>query len=175
MGEAQVKCSEKSQKGEKTAKEVSKKDSKESAAKAISAANTREKIVYVPSAAPKIVVGSAPAPAPKAAPAPAPAPVVAVVAKKYVCDAKKCQCVLSTNDQGDDFNYCSEMCSTSPGCAPVPTPPAPVPAPPLPKILTNEPVAPKVQYVRYAPAAPVTSTAPVPSNEGAVKSQISLK
>merc|ERR1711975_43586 len=99
--------------GEKTAKEVSKKgaereeklfksekDSKEAAAKAISAANTREKIVYVPSAAPKIVVAPAPAPAPKAAPAPAPAPVVAVVAKKYVCDAKKCQCVLSTNDQG---------------------------------------------------------------------------
>merc|ERR1712054_322944 len=67
LKEAQVKCSEKSQKGEKTAKEVSKKgaereeklftsekDSKESAAKAISAANTREKIVYVPAAAPAI-------------------------------------------------------------------------------------------------------------------------
>jgi hypothetical protein len=187
LKEAQVKCSEKSQKGEKTAKEVSKKgaereeklfksekDSKESAAKAISAANTREKIVYVPSAAPKIVVGSAPAPAPKAAPAPAPAPVVAVVAKKYVCDAKKCQCVLSTNDQGDDFNYCTEMCSTSPGCTPVPAPPAPVPAPPLPKILTNEPAP--VQYVKYMPAAaPVAPVAPVPSDEAAIKSQIALK
>merc|ERR1712022_97590 len=151
MGEAQVKCSEKSQKGEKTAKEVSKKDSKESAAKAISAANTREKIVYVPSAAPKIVVGSAPAPAPKAAPAPAPAPVVAVFAKKYVCDAKKCQCVLSTNDQGDDFNYCTEMCSTSPGCTPVP-------APPVPQILKNEIPAAPVQYVKYQPQVAV----PVP-------------
>merc|ERR1712070_238015 len=171
------KCSEKSQKGEKTAKEVSKKgaereeklfksekDSKESAAKAISAANTREKIVYVPSAAPKIVVGSAPAPAPN----------VAVVAKKYVCDAKKCQCVLSTNDQGDDFNYCTEMCSTSPGCTPVPVPPAPVPAPPLPKILTNAPAP--VQYVKYMPAAaPVAPIAPVPSDEAAIKSQIALK
>merc|ERR1712054_715352 len=187
LKEAQVKCSEKSQKGEKTAKEVSKKgaereeklfksekDSKESAAKAISAANTREKIVYVPSAAPKIVVAPAPAPAPKAAPAPAPAPVVAVVAKKYVCDAKKCQCVLSTNDQGDDFNYCTEMCSTSPGCTPVPPPPAPVPAPPLPKILTNEPAP--VKYVKYMPAAaPVAPVAPVPSDEAAIKSQIALK
>merc|ERR1712070_783152 len=152
----------------------SEEDSKESAAKAISAANTREKIVYVPSAAPKIVVGSAPAPAPKAAPAPAPAPVVAVVAKKYVCDAKKCQCVLSTNDQGDDFNYCTEMCSTSPGCTPVPVPPAPVPAPPLPKILTNAPAP--VQYVKYMPAAaPVAPVAPVPSDEAAIKSQIALK
>merc|ERR1711975_208197 len=80
LKEAQVKCSEKSQKGEKTAKEVSKKgaereeklftsekDSKESAAKAISAANTREKIVYVPAAAPKII---------ESTPAPTPAPVV---------------------------------------------------------------------------------------------------
>jgi len=187
LKEAQVKCSEKSQKGERTAKEVSKKgaereeklfksekDSKESAAKAISAANTREKIVYVPSAAPKIVVNS-PAPAPKAVAAPAPAPIVAVLAKKYVCDAKKCQCVLSTNDQGDDFNYCTEMCSTSPGCTPVPAPLAPVPAPPLPKILTNEPTAP-VQYVKYMPTvAPVAPVAPAPSNELAIKSQIALR
>merc|ERR1712023_131604 len=69
LKEAQVKCSEKSQKGERTAKEVSKKgaereeklftsekDSKESAAKAISAANTCEKVVYVPAADPKIEV-----------------------------------------------------------------------------------------------------------------------
>merc|ERR1712110_509973 len=87
----------------------SEKDSKESAAKAISAANTREKIVYVPSAAPKIITQPAPAPVPKAAPVPAPAPVVAVVAKKYVCDAKTCQCIVSTNGQGDDQNYCNEM------------------------------------------------------------------
>merc|ERR1711975_90095 len=177
LKEAQVKCSEKSQKGEKTAKEVSKKgaereeklftsekDSKESAAKAISAANTREKIVYVPAAAPKIEVSSTPAPAPTFVPA-----------KKYVCDAKTCKCVVSTNGQGDDENYCSEMCSTSPGCTPVPAPPAPVPAPPLPKILTNQPVEPKVQYVRYAPAPVPVPVAPVPSDEGAVKSQIALK
>merc|ERR1712054_396547 len=135
LKEAQVKCSEKSAKGEKLAKEVSKKgaereeklfksekDSKESAAKAISAANTREKIVYVPSAAPKIVPEPKAAPipkAPKAVPAPAP---VAKPETKYVCDAKTCQCVKSTNDQGDDFNYCTEMCSTSPGCTPVPPP-----------------------------------------------------
>merc|ERR1711988_931896 len=186
LKEAQVKCSEKSQKGERTAKEVSKKgaereeklftsekDSKESAAKAISAANTREKIVYVPAAAPKIEVSkSKPAPAPVAV-APTPAPVF-VPEEKFVCDARNCKCVKSTNGQGDDFNYCSEMCSTSPGCPPVPAPPAPVPAPPLPKILTNQPVAPAVQYVRYQPA-PIPVPAPVPSNEGAVKSQISLK
>merc|ERR1711975_5977 len=187
LKEAQVKCSEKSQKGEKTAKEVSKKgaereeklftsekDSKESAAKAISAANTREKIVYVPAAAPKIEVSPTPAPAPKPVVASTPAPTF-VPAKKYVCDAKTCKCVVSTNGQGDDENYCSEMCSASPGCTPVPAPPAPVPAPPLPKILTNQPVEPKVQYVRYAPAPVPVPVAPVPSDEGAVKSQIALK
>merc|ERR1712054_553688 len=188
LKEAQVKCSEKSQKGEKTAKEVSKKgaereeklftsekDSKESAAKAISAANTREKIVYVPAAAPAIVEGPDPAPAP--VPVPAPAPVVKHVAPavKYVCDAKKCQCVKSTNDQGDDFNYCTEMCSTSPGCSPVPAPPVPVPAPPIPQILKNKIPAP-VQYVKYQPqvAVPVPVT-PMPSDEAAVKSQIVIK
>merc|ERR1712054_116202 len=186
LKEAQVKCSEKSQKGDKTAKEVSKKgaereeklftsekDSKESAAKAISAANTREKIVYVPAAAPAIVEGPAPTPAP--VPVPAPAPVVKHVAPavKYVCDAKKCQCVKSTNDQGDDFNYCTEMCSTSPGCSPVPAPPVPVPAPPIPQILKNKIPAP-VQYVKYQPQVPVP-VPPMPSDEAAVKSQIVIK
>merc|ERR1712054_470837 len=175
LKEAQVKCSEKSQKGEKTAKEVSKKgaereeklftsekDSKESAAKA------REKIVYVPAAAPAIVEGPAPAPAPVPVPAPAPAVKHVAPAVKYVCDAKKCQCVKSTNDQGDDFNYCTEMCSTSPGCSPVP-------APPVPQILKNKIPAP-VQYVKYQPqvAVPVPVT-PMPSDEAAVKSQIVIK
>merc|ERR1712054_379842 len=186
LKEAQVKCSEKSQKGEKTAKEVSKKgaereeklftsekDSKESAAKAISAANTREKIVYVPSAAPKIVPEPVAAPViPKAAPTPAPVPVPAPAAT-YVCDAKTCQCVKSTNDQGDDFNYCTEMCSTSPGCSPVPAPPVPVPAPPIPQILKNKIPAP-VQYVKYQPQVPVP-VPPMPSDEAAVKSQIVIK
>merc|ERR1712054_32533 len=186
LKEAQVKCSEKSQKGEKTAKEVSKKgaereeklfksekDSKESAAKAISAANTREKIVYVPSAAPKIITQPAPAPVPKAVPAPAPAPVVAVVAKKYVCDAKTCQCIVSTNGQGDDQNYCNEMCATSPGCTPVTPAPAPIPPPLMPKVFTPAP-PPPVQYVRYQPAPVVQQPAPV-SSEGPVKAQIKLK
>merc|ERR1712054_537031 len=186
LKEAQVKCSEKSQKGEKTAKEVSKKgaereeklftsekDSKESAAKAISAANTREKIVYVPAAAPKIEV--TPAPAPKSTPAPAPTPTfVPPPVTKYVCDAKSCQCVKSTNDQGDDFNYCSEMCSTAPGCAPVPAPPVPVPAPPLPKILTNEVVPAPVQYVKYMPA-PVPAPVPVPNDVDAQEKQFKLQ
>merc|ERR1712178_207333 len=74
---------------------TSEKDSKESAAKAISAANTREKIVYVPTAAPKIEVSSTPAPAPKPVVASTPAPSF-VPAKKYVCDAKTCKCVVST-------------------------------------------------------------------------------
>merc|ERR1712054_333842 len=176
LKEAQVKCSEKSQEGAEREEKLftSEKDSKESAAKAISAANTREKIVYVPAAAPKIEVSSTPAPAPKPVVASTPAPTF-VPAKKYVCDAKTCKCVVSTNGQGDDENYCSEMCSTSPGCTPVPAPPAPVPAPPLPKILTNQPVEPKVQYVRYAPAPVPVPVAPVPSDEGAVKSQIALK
>merc|ERR1711988_1187830 len=187
LKEAQVKCSEKSQKGEKTAKEVSKKgaereeklfksekDSKESAAKAISAANTREKIVYVPSAAPKIVPEPAPAPAP--VPVPAPAPVVKHVAPavKYVCDAKKCQCVKSTNDQGDDFNYCTEMCSTSPGCSPVPPPPAITPPPALPRIFTPAPAPERVQYVRYTPAPVPVAPVVVPS-EGPIKAQLKLK
>merc|ERR1712054_656548 len=187
LKEAQVKCSEKSQKGEKTAKEVSKKgaereeklfksekDSKESAAKAISAANTREKIVYVPSAAPKIV------PEPKAAPipkAPKAVPVPAPVAKpetKYVCDAKTCQCVKSTNDQGDDFNYCTEMCSTSPGCVPVPPPPAITPPPALPRIFTPAPAPERVQYVRYTPAPVPVAPVVVPS-EGPIKAELKQK
>merc|ERR1712054_441939 len=187
LKEAQVKCTEKSAKGEKTAKEVSKKgaereeklfksekDSKESAAKAISAANTREKIVYVPSAAPKIV------PEPKAAPipkAPKAVPVPAPVAKpetKYVCDAKTCQCVKSTNDQGDDFNYCTEMCSTSPGCVPVPPPPAITPPPALPRIFTPAPAPERVQYVRYTPAPVPVAPVVVPS-EGPIKAELKQK
>merc|ERR1712178_37260 len=130
LKEAQVKCSEKNKKAEIVAKETSRKsaekeeklfkserDSKESAAKAISMAKTHEKIVYVPSAAPAI-----PAPAPHTPscaedpnqvhclPKPSPAPAPMAPPKKYVCDSKKCQCVESTNDQGDDFNYCTEMC-----------------------------------------------------------------
>merc|ERR1712178_462221 len=135
LKEAQVKCSEKNKKAEIVAKETSRKsaekeeklfkserDSKESAAKAISMAKTHEKIVYVPSAAPAI-----PAPAPHTPscaedpnqvhclPKPSPAPAPMAPPKKYVCDSKKCQCVESTNDQGDDFNYCTEMCQTGPG------------------------------------------------------------
>merc|ERR1712178_92516 len=95
----------------------SERDSKESASKALSMAKTHEKIVYVPSAAPAI-----PAPAPHTPscaedpnqvhclPKPSPAPAPMAPPKKYVCDSKKCQCVESTNDQGDDFNYCTEMC-----------------------------------------------------------------
>jgi len=133
--------------------------------------------VYVPSAAPKIVTSPAPAPVPKAAPVPAPAPVVAVVAKKYVCDAKSCQCVVSTNDQGDDMNYCTEMCATSPGCTPVAAAPAPVPHQMMPRVFTPSssltPAPPsQVRYVRYLPAP--TYNAPVPS-EGPIKSQIKLK
>jgi len=188
LKEAEVKCSEKSQKGEKTAKEVSKKgaereeklftsekDSKESAAKAISAANTREKVVYVPAAAPKIEA-SVPAPAPaKKAVKVAPAAKHFAAPEKFVCDAKNCKCVKSTNGQGDDFNYCTEMCSTSPGCAPVPAPPVPVPAPPLPRILTNEPVV-HEQYVRYTPApVPVAPVVPKTNDEITMKSQLQLK
>merc|ERR1711998_549916 len=115
----------------------SEKDSKESASKAISMAKTHEKIVYVPSAAP-IISASVPTPAPncinhpempECLPKPAPPPAPVVPPKKYVCDSRKCQCVESTNAQGDDFNYCSEMCQTGPGCAPVPAPVVPV-APP---------------------------------------------
>jgi len=189
LKEAQVKCTEKSTKGEKTAKEVSKKgaereeklfksekDSKESAAKAISAANTREKIVYVPSAAPEITPQpKAPPAIPKAAPAPAPAPVVVKPEATYVCDAKTCQCVKSTNDQGDDFNYCTEMCATSPGCVPAPPPTVVPPPPPLPQIFNPAPAPQRVQYVRYQPAAPVAVPAPAPSTEGPVKAQLKLK
>merc|ERR1711912_49305 len=150
LKEAQVKCSEKNKKAEIVAKETSRKsaekeeklfksekDSKESASKAISMAKTHEKIVYVPSAAP-IISASVPTPAPncinhpempECPPKPAPPPAPVVPPKKYVCDSRKCQCVESTNAQGDDFNFCSEMCQTGPGCAPVP---APVVAPPAP-------------------------------------------
>merc|ERR1711966_271912 len=110
----------------------SERDSKESASKAISMAKTHERIVYVPSAAPAI---EAAAPAVeedcatnpnqvKCLPKPSPAPAPLAPAKKFVCDSKKCQCVESTNAEGDDFNYCTEMCQTGPGCAPSPPPPA---------------------------------------------------
>merc|ERR1712178_526957 len=192
LKEAQVKCSEKNKKAEIVAKETSRKsaekeeklfkserDSKESAAKAISMAKTHEKIVYVPSAAP-IISASIPTPAPNCVnhpempeclPKPSPAPAPVTPPKKYVCDSKKCQCVESTNDQGDDFNYCTEMCQTGPGCAPVPAPVVAPPAPPIPKIFQPEPVAypePMVQPYQPAPA-------PVYNDEGAVKSQFKLK
>merc|ERR1712054_591648 len=191
LKEAQVKCSEKNKKAEIVAKETSRKsaekeeklfkserDSKESASKALSMAKTHEKIVYVPSAAPAI-----PAPAPHTPscaedpnqvhclPKPSPAPAPVTPPKKYVCDSKKCQCVESTNDQGDDFNYCTEMCQTGPGCSPVPPPPVETPAPPLPPVFQPEPVAypePMVQPYQPAPA-------PVYNDEGAVKSQFKLK
>merc|ERR1711975_44671 len=192
LKEAQVKCSEKNKKAEIVAKETSRKsaekeeklfkserDSKESAAKAISMAKTHEKIVYVPSAAP-IISASIPTPAPNCVnhpempeclPKPSPAPAPVTPPKKYVCDSKKCQCVESTNDQGDDFNYCTEMCQTGPGCSPVPPPPVETPAPPLPPVFQPEPVAypePMVQPYQPAPA-------PVYNDEGAVKSQFKLK
>merc|ERR1712054_311466 len=194
LKEAQVKCSEKNKKAEIVAKETSRKsaekeeklfkserDSKESAAKAVSMMSTHEKIVYVPSAAPVI---EAPAPPstvsceddpnqvqclPK--PSPPPAPVVAP--KKYVCDTKKCQCVETTNDNGDDFNYCTEMCQTGPGCAPVPAPVF-TPAPPIPKILTPE-VAPTyyepMPQPTYepAPVAPMPFVAPMPTGQYKLK------
>merc|ERR1712054_721633 len=192
LKEAQVKCSEKNKKAEIVAKETSRKsaekeeklfkserDSKESAAKAISMAKTHEKIVYVPSAAP-VIEASVPTPAPncinhpemtECLPKPAPAPAPMAPPKKYVCDSKKCQCVESTNDQGDDFNYCTEMCQTGPGCSPVPPPPVETPAPPLPPVFQPEPVEypePMVQPYQPAPA-------PVYNDEGAVKSQVKLK
>merc|ERR1711975_101428 len=157
----------------------SERDSKESAAKAISMAKTHEKIVYVPSAAP-IISASIPTPAPNCVnhpempeclPKPSPAPAPVTPPKKYVCDSKKCQCVESTNDQGDDFNYCTEMCQTGPGCSPVPPPPVETPAPPLPPVFQPEPVEypePMVQPYQPAPA-------PVYNDEGAVKSQFKLK
>merc|ERR1712054_672323 len=192
LKEAQVKCSEKNKKAEIVAKESSRKsaekeeklfkserDSKESASKAISMAKTHEKIVYVPSAAP-VIEASVPTPAPncinhpemtECLPKPAPAPAPMAPPKKYVCDSKKCQCVESTNDQGDDFNYCTEMCQTGPGCSPVPPPPVETPAAPLPPVFQPEPVAypePMVQPYQPAPA-------PVYNDEGAVKSQFKLK
>merc|ERR1711975_202765 len=177
---AQVKCSEKNKKAEIVAKESSRKsaekeeklfkserDSKESASKAISMAKTHEKIVYVPSAAP-IISASIPTPAPNCVnhpempeclPKPSPAPAPVTPPKKYVCDTKTCQCVASTNADGDDFNYCSEMCQTGPGCAPVPPPPVFTPAPPIPRILTTEP---EYQPVVY-PFQPPVPAAPVPA------------
>merc|ERR1711988_58739 len=141
----------------------SERDSKESAAKAVSMMSTHEKIVYVPSAAP-VIQASVPTPAPncinhpempECLPKPAPPPAPRAPPKKYVCDSKKCQCVESTNSEGDDFNYCTEMCQTGPGCAPVPPPPVFTPAPPIPKILTNQPVVyePYVQPMEPAPVA----------------------
>jgi len=193
LKEAQVKCSEKNKKAEIVAKETSRKsaekeeklfkserDSKESASKAISMAKTHEKIVYVPSAAP-VIEASVPTPAPncinhpemtECLPKPAPPPAPVAPPKKYVCDSKKCQCVESTNSEGDDFNYCTEMCQTGPGCAPVPPPPVFTPAPPIPKILTDQPVVyePYVQPMEPAPVA-----APVYNDEGSVKYQFKLK
>merc|ERR1712178_678443 len=142
-------------------------------------AKTHEKIVYVPSAAP-IISASIPTPAPNCVnhpempeclPKPSPAPAPVTPPKKYVCDSKKCQCVESTNDQGDDFNYCTEMCQTGPGCSPVPPPPVETPAPPLPPVFQPEPFSypePMVQPYQPAPA-------PVYNAEGAVKSQFKLK
>merc|ERR1711988_90248 len=194
LKEAQVKCSEKNKKAEIVAKETSRKsaekeeklfkserDSKESASKAISMAKTHEKIVYVPSAAP-VIQASVPTPAPncinhpemtECLPKPAPPPAPRAPPKKYVCDSKKCQCVESTNSEGDDFNYCTEMCQTGPGCAPVPPPPVFPPAPPTPKILTNQPVVYPEVYPFQQPAVPAAM--PVYNDEGAMKSQFKLK
>jgi len=189
LKEAQVKCSEKNKKAEIIAKETSRKsaekeeklfkserDSKESASKALSMAKTHEKIVYVPSAAPAI---ETPAPAPVSCadnpnqvhclPKPSPPPMPVVPPKKYVCDSKKCQCVESTNAQGDDFNYCTEMCQTGPGCAPVPPPPVYTPAPPLPKILTNGPAPVYEQPVTYPQYQPVPAPVAVVDSEGPEK------
>merc|ERR1711998_717725 len=196
LKEAQVKCSEKNKKAEIVAKESSRKsaekeeklfkserDSKESASKAISMAKTHERIVYVPSAAPAIEAAT---PAVeedcatnpnqvKCLPKPSPAPAPLAPAKKFVCDSKKCQCVESTNAEGDDFNYCTEMCQTGPGCAPSPPPPAEEPpAPPFPASLSPAPVVQPVVYpFEQAPAAPVA--VPVYNDEASVKSQFSLK
>merc|ERR1712054_58333 len=193
LKEAQVKCSEKNKKAEIVAKESSRKsaekeeklfkserDSKESASKALSMAKTHERIVYVPSAAPAI-----PAPAPHTPscaedpnqvhclPKPSPAPAPMAPPKKYVCDSKKCQCVESTNDQGDDFNYCTEMCQTGPGCAPVPPPPVVTPAPALPPTLSPAPVVYPEVYPFQQPA--VAPPAPVYNDEASVKYQFNLK
>merc|ERR1711998_383279 len=185
LKEAQVKCSEKNKKAEIVAKESSRKsaekDSKESASKAISMAKTHERIVYVPSAAP-IISASVPTPAPNCVnhpempeclPKPSPPPAPLAPAKKFVCDSKKCQCVGSTNEQGDDFNYCTEMCQTGPGCAPVPPPPVVTPAPALPPILSPAPVVYPEVYPFQQPAVPAAM--PVYNDEGATKSQFKLK
>merc|ERR1711998_656914 len=194
LKEAQVKCSEKNKKAEIVAKESSRKsaekeeklfkserDSKESASKAISMAKTHERIVYVPSAAPAIEVAG---PAVeedcatnpeqvKCLPKPSPAPAPLAPAKKFVCDSKKCQCVESTNAEGDDFNYCTEMCQTGPGCAPVPPPPVVTPAPALPPILSPAPVVYPEVYPFQQPA--VAPPAPVSNDEASVKYQFNLK
>jgi len=195
LKESQVKCSEKDKKAEIVSKESSRKsaekeeklfkserDSKESASKAISMAQTHEKIVYVPSAAPAIE-GAAPvveedcATNPnqvKCLPKPSPPPAAVAPAKKFVCDSKKCQCVESTNDQGDDFNYCTEMCQTGPGCAPVPPPAVVTPAPPIPQVLSPAPVVyPEVYPFQQPAVAPVSM--PVYNDEASVKSQFNLK
>merc|ERR1711975_106157 len=178
--EAASKASRKSaEKEEKLFK--SEKDSKESASKAISMAKTHEKIVYVPSAAP-VIQASVPTPAPncinhpempECLPKPSPPPPPLAPPKKFVCDSKKCQCVESTNEQGDDFNYCTEMCQTGPGCAPVPPPPVVTPAPALPPILSPAPVVYPELYPFQQPAVPAAM--PVYNDEGAMKSQFKLK
>merc|ERR1712178_181692 len=176
LKEAQVKCSEKNKKAEIVAKETSRKsaekeeklfkserDSKESAAKAVSMMRTHEKIVYVPSAAPTISAASPPKAVTceddpnqvQCLPKPSPPPAPVVPPKKYVCDTKKCQCVETTNAQGADLKYCTEMRQTGPGCAPVPPPPVVTPAPPMPKILVGE------QPTYYQPM-PTVPTYPVP-------------
>merc|ERR1711998_657557 len=187
------KIAERNKKAEIVAKESSRKsaekeeklfkserDSKESASKAISMAKTHERIVYVPSAAP-IISASVPTPAPNCVnhpempeclPKPSPPPAPLAPAKKFVCDSKKCQCVESTNAEGDDFNYCTEMCQTGPGCAPVPPPPVVTPAPALPPILSPAPVVYPEVYPFQQPAVPAAM--PVYNDEGAMKSQFKL-
>merc|ERR1712054_102902 len=164
----EVAAKKKAEKKEKAAEKEEKlfkseRDSKESAAKAVSMMSTHEKIVYVPSAAPAISAASPPKAVTceddpnqvQCLPKPSPPPAPVVPPKKYVCDTKKCQCVETTNAQGDDFNYCTEMCQTGPGCAPVPPPPVVTPAPPMPKILVGE------QPTYYQPM-PTVPTYPVP-------------
>merc|ERR1711975_67618 len=168
--EAEIVAKESSRKSAEKEEKLfkSEKDSKESASKAISMAKTHEKIVYVPSAAP-VIQASIPTPAPncinhpempECLPKPSPPPPPVVPPKKYVCDSRKCQCVESTNAQGDDFNYCSEMCQTGPGCAPVPAPVVAPPAPPIPKILSTDEEYQPVVYP-FVPPQPMPVPAPV--------------
>jgi len=81
---------------------------------------------------------------------------------------------MSTNDQGDDFNYCTEMCQTGPGCAPVPPPAVVTPAPPIPQILSPAPVVYPEVYPFQQPA-PIAPPAPVSNDEASVKYQFNLR